>query len=357
MSAHQLPRWSWVFPLLACVLLGIAFSGVNSTWFLVAVAVCLGGAVFAAVHHAEVIAHRIGEPFGTLVLALAVTIIEVALILSMMLSGGEDKLALARDTVFSAIMIICNGIVGLCLLLGGLRHGEQEYQQQGVSAAMAVLTSMAVLTLVLPNYGLSEAGHMLSSKQLAFTGVVSLVLYGAFVFVQTVRHRDYFLDEASNESAHATTDNKVAIWSAGLLLVSLVAVVGLAKVLSPSIENMVSVMGAPQAVVGIIIAAMVLLPEALAATRAARANRLQTSLNLALGSGLASIGLTIPAVALIFVITGQPLVLGLEMKETVLLGLTLLVGSMSLATGKTTILQGVVHLVLFATFLFFAVSP
>ncbi|GAB3247197.1 ionic transporter y4hA [Chitinimonas naiadis] len=326
--------------------------------FIALVAVILAGTVFAAVHHAEVVAHRVGEPFGTLVLALAVTVIEVALIISMMLSGGAEKEALARDTVYAAVMLICNGIVGLCLLVGGLRHREQGFQLQGASAAMAVLTTMVILTLVLPNYAEALPGPSLSSRQLAFTGIVSLVLYGAFVFVQTVRHRDYFLPPGGDESEHAPPpSNKVAWISAGLLLVCLVAVVGLAKVLSPTIESVVAAAGAPQAVVGIVIAALVLLPESLAAVRAARADRLQTSLNLALGSGLASIGLTIPAVALIFVLTGRPLVLGVAPKDMVLLALTLLIGSITLATGRTTMLQGVIHLVLFATFLFFAIFP
>ncbi|BCL74938.1 ionic antiporter [Jeongeupia sp. HS-3] len=327
--------------------------------FLLIVGIALAGTVFAAVHHAEVVAHKVGEPFGTLVLALAVTVIEVALIVSMMLPGGEEKAALARDTVFAAIMIVCNGIVGICLLLGGLRHREQDFQLRGASTAMTVLASLAVLTLILPSYAQAIPGPYLSSTQLAFTGIVSLLLYGTFVFVQTVRHRDYFLaDGTGNEDAHAEAPSARVAWiSGGMLLVCLVAVVGLAKLLSPAVELAVAGIGAPAAVVGIIIAALVLLPEGVAAARAARADRLQTSLNLALGSALATIGLTIPVVSFVYVATGQSLLLGLEMKETVLLALTLLVGSMSLATGRTTVLQGIVHLVIFASFLFFAIVP
>lgn len=350
--------WTLITPLLAWAAIGAAPFAAGNSLFLTLLSVILATTVFAAVHHAEVVAHRVGEPFGTLVLALAVTVIEVALIVSIMLNGGSAKLALARDTIFSAIMISCNGIVGICLLLGGLRHREQNFQLHGAKVTMTVLAAVSVLAMVLPNYGNSSPGPLLSSTQLAFTGIVSLALYIAFVFVQTVRHRDYFLAETQDENQHAPPPSRrVAGISALLLLACLVAVVSLAKLLSPAIEAAVARAGAPEAVVGIIIATLVLLPEGLAAARAARADRVQTSLNLALGSSLASIGLTIPAVALLFVLQGHPLILGLGAKETIFLMLTLFVGSMSLATGRTTILQGIVHLVIFISFVFFAVSP
>jgi Ca2+:H+ antiporter len=351
--------WPWVAPILAWVALITALVTHLGGVFLVVVALLLGAAVFAAVHHAEVVAHRVGEPFGTLVLAVAVTVIEVALIVSVMLSGGEAKAALARDTVFSAIMICCNGILGLCLLLGGIRHREQAFQLEGASVALAVLGALAILSLVLPNFTTSAPGPFWSPPQLAFSGVAALVLYGSFVFVQTVRHRDYFLPVGvESEEAHAEppTDRQALI-SLGLLLVSLVAVVGLAKVLSPSIESAVASADAPDAVVGIIIAALVLLPEGMAATKAAGLNRLQTSLNLTLGSALASIGLTIPVLAGIFIVSGKPLVLGLDPKETVLLVLTLFLGTITLGTGKSNLIKGVVHLVVFAAFLFLSVVP
>ena len=315
--------------------------------------------VFVAVYHAEVVAHRIGEPFGTLVLAVAVTVIEVALIVSVMVGAAADKSGLARDTVFAAVMIACNGIVGLCLLSGGMRHHEQGFQVQGASAALAVLAALTTLTLILPNFTTSVPGPVFNMPQLAFAGVVSLLLYGLFVFVQTVRHRDYFLPvENGSEETHAPPPSgRTALVSAGLLLTALIAVVGLAKALTPTLEIGVAWLGAPKAVVGIVIAALVLLPEGLAAFRAARANRLQTSLNLALGSALASIGLTIPAVAVVSIVLHQPLELGLDVKEEVLLALTLLVGVVTLGTGRTTVLQGIVHLVIFATFLFLAAVP
>ncbi|WP_291734156.1 ionic transporter y4hA [Bradyrhizobium sp.] len=343
----------------AAVTFGVASAGLAAGAAVAAVAVVLIATVFAAVHHAEVVAHRVGEPFGTLVLAVAVTVIEVALIVSLMLESPAATASLARDTAFAAVMIVCNGIVGLSLLAGGVRHFEQDFQFRGALAALAVLAALTVLVLILPNYTTSTAGPTLSPAQLIFAGIVSLLLYGAFVFVQTVRHRDYFLPEqAEDEDAHALPPTRRASWTSfGLLVVSLAAVVGLAKALSPTLERIVEDAGAPRAVVGIVIAGLVLMPEGLAALRAARANRLQTSMNLALGSALASIGLTVPVVAAVSLWLGQPLALGLSAKDSVLLMLTLLLAVITLGTGRTTILQGIVHLVIFAAFLFLAVVP
>jgi len=351
-----MPWWAWFWPALSCAVLAAAFAlGLGSLVAALA-AVALIATVFAAVWHAEVVAHRVGEPFGTLVLAVAVTVIEVALIVSVMLGGGAEKAALARDTVFAAVMLVCNGVVGACLLAGGMRHGRQGFQVQGASAALAVLAALTVLTLVLPNYTVSTPGPVFTRAQLGFVGVVSLLLYGAFVFEQTVRSPGDFLpDEAEDHGPRPSRG--LALGSAGLLAVSLVAVVGLAKALSPSMEAGLAWAGAPKAVIGVVIAALVLLPEALAAVRAARDNRLQTSLNLALGSALASIGLTIPAVAAVSITLGTPLTLGLDPKETVLLALTVLVGVVTLGTGRTTVLQGMVHLVILAVFLFLSVVP
>jgi Ca2+:H+ antiporter len=323
-----------------------------------AAAAALIAAVFVAVYHAEVVAHRTGEPFGTLVLAVAVTVIEVSLIVSVMVAAPGEKAGLARDTIFAAVMIVCNGIIGLCLLWGGARHHEQGFHVHGASAALAVLAALTTLTLVLPNVATSVPGPWFSTSQLAFAGTVSLVLYGAFVFVQTVRHRDYFLPVERDDEAYAPPpSNTTAVVSGGLLLAALVAVVGLAKSLTPTLEIGIDRLDLPKAVVGIVIAALVLLPEGLAALRAARANRLQTSLNLALGSALASIGLTIPVVAVVSIVLHQPLELGLGEKDLILLALTLFVGVITLGTGRTTVLQGVVHLVIFAAFLFFGVVP
>ena len=359
MAAARTPWWAWAWPIAAWAILLLTFFVAAGGLIAAAAGAALIATVFAAVYHAEVVAHRTGEPFGTLVLAFAVTVIEVALIVSVMVAAPAEKAGLARDTVFAAVMIVCNGIVGLCLLWGGARHHEQGFQLHGASAALAVLAALTILTLILPNVATSAPGPLFSTSQLVFAGIVSLVLYGSFVFVQTVRHRDYFLPvEYGDEEAHAPPpSNTTTAVSAGLLLAALVAVVGLAKTLTPTVEIAVARLNVPKAVVGIVIAALVLLPEALAALRAARANRLQTSLNLALGSALASIGLTIPAVAVVSIVLRQPLELGLGEKDQVLLALTLLVGIITLGTGRTTVLQGIVHLVIFAVFLFFAVVP
>lgn len=358
--SHYLPFWTWLSPLAGWLLLAASLTLVHPL-FLVALAAGLIACVLGAVHHAEVVAHRVGEPFGTLVLALAVTVIEVALIVSMMLASGEAAAALARDTIFAAVMIILNGMVGLCLLVGGTRHGEQVFGLYGVNAALATLATMAVTTLVLPNTTTTIAGPIYSASQLALIAVTSLVLYGAFVLIQTVRHREYFLPPgpaAGDAEMHALRPSTgVAALGGVLLLACLIAVVLLAKKLSPTIEAAVAAAGAPKAVVGIIIAGIVLLPESLAALQAARSNRLQTSLNLALGSALASIGLTIPTVAVVALATDWTLVLGLDLKGMTLLVLSLIVATLSLGTGRTTVLQGAVHLVIFAIYLFTTIVP
>lgn len=312
-------------------------------------------------HHAEVVAHRVGEPLGTVLLALAVTVIEVGLIVSLMLSGGEATAALARDTVFASIMIILNGMVGLCLLVGALRHGEQSFSLYGVNATLATLATIAIITLVLPNATTSIPGPSYSISQLTFVAAAAIVLYGAFVAVQTVRKRDYFLppaDLAEHAADGAMPPSTVtARLGAILLIVCLAAVILLAKTLASAIETAVDSVRAPRAIVGVVIAMIVLLPESIAALNAARRNRPQTSLNLALGSAMASIGLTIPAVAAVSIATGWPLILGLDTKGSLLLGLSLLVATLSLGTGKTIGLQGIVHLVLFATYLFTTIVP
>jgi Ca2+:H+ antiporter len=251
-------------------------------------------------------------------------------------------------------------VVGLCLLLGGLRHREQSFRVEGAHAGLSALVALAGLTLVLPTFTTSTSSGTYSTSQLMFAGAASLALWLAFVFVQTVRHRDYFLprEDPSNHEVHAEPPSAGQTWaSLGLLVVSLVSVIGLAKVLSPTIEQVVDQAGAPKAVIGVVIALLVLLPETVAAIRAALANRLQTSLNLAFGSALASIGLSIPAVALVSVWLGLPLQLGIEGKDLVLLMLTFAVAIMTVADGRTTVMQGAVHLVLFASFLFLTLVP
>jgi Ca2+:H+ antiporter len=352
-----LPIWTLIAPGLGlvAVLVGLAKMGTLGT---AAAVIVLIGSVLAAVHHAEVIAHKVGEPFGTLVLAIAVTVIEVSLIVSLMLSNAGDATTLARDTVFAAIMIILNFIIGICLLAGAVRHFEQRFTLKGMSAALGVLAAMTVLSLILPNYTSSTAGPTYAPSQLMFVAVVSLILYGTFVLVQTVRHRDYFLPANDDKDSHAAPPSARATGIAfAALLVALVSVVLLAKTLSPTIEAAVVGAGLPLTVVGVVIAALVLAPESLAAYKSARRNRLQTSLNLALGSALATIGLTIPSVAIVSLVLDLPLALGIDAKSMTLLALSLFVATLSLGTGRTTVLQGVVHLVIFAAYLFTTVVP
>lgn len=354
-----LPLWTIIAPVFAW----LAYAGIALDWggfYILTLAVALIGGVLAAVYHAEVVAHRVGEPFGTLVLAIAVTFLEVSLIVSLMLAGGPETTALARDTVFAAVMIILTGIVGICLLSGGARFKEQVFGVQGVSAALVTLMAILTLTLILPNYTTSIAGPVYNYLQQAFIAVVSLILYGTFVLVQTVRHRDFFLppEAADDEEVHAAPPtNKVAAISFVFLIACLGAVVLLAKALAPTIEAGVVRLGAPNSLVGVIIAGVVLLPEGLAAWRAAKNNRLQTSLNLALGSALASIGLTIPAVAVLSAFTGLTITLGIDVKSTVLLFLSLFTIIISLSTGRSNILQGAVLLVIFAVYLFTTIVP
>ncbi|MFT3791784.1 MAG: ionic transporter y4hA [Rudaea sp.] len=354
------PPWTLAVPPLGIAVLALAWAAPGLPGIVALLVLGLVGSVIASVHHAEVIAHRVGEPFGTLVLALAVTIIEVALIVSMMLSGGEATSGLARDTVFAAVMIILNGLIGASLLIGGGRHHVQEFKLEGINAALGTLTVIVVFTLILPNFSLSAPGPAYTRSQLLFVAIATLVLFAAFTVFQTIRHRDYFLpaDAEHDDDEHARQpSNRETAASLGLLLIALVAVVLSAKGISPTIEAALHAAGAPAATVGILIAAIVLLPESVAAIRAAHANRLQTSLNLAIGSAIASIGLTVPTVAVLSLIMGWPLALGVDAKSTVLLLLSLFVASISLRTGRTTVLPGMVHLVMFAAYLFLSFVP
>jgi Ca2+:H+ antiporter len=359
----SLPLWSIASPVGAWILLAGAYLGsaesIGGIYTVLLVAGLFAG-VLAAVFHAEIVAHRLGEPYGTLLLAVAVTTIEVALIVSLMIAGGEATTGLARDTVFAAVMIILNGMVGICLLAGGSLHREQTFGLNGVSAALATLIAISGLTLVLPNYTTTVAGPVYSSSQLGFIAIVSIVLYGTFVLIQAVRHRDYFLPEVavSDEEVHAEPPSAKMAWvSVGLLIACLGSVVLLAKSLAPTVELAVAAVGAPNSRVLHKIAKVFFVTVGIAAFQAARANRLQTSLNLALGSALASIGLTIPAVAIVSLMTGWTLSLGIDLKSTVLLVLSILVASVSLGTGRTTVMQGTVHLVIFAVYLFTTIVP
>ncbi len=353
-------------PVAALLVLAAAWGREPARLLLLVVAAVLAAAVLAAVHHAEVVAHRVGEPFGSLVLAVAVTVIEVGLLVTLMLAGGPQTASLARDTVFAAVMITCNGILGLSLLTGAVQHRLVSFNAEGSGAGLATVATLATVCLVLPTFTTARPGPEYSPVQLTFAAVASLALYAAFVSTQTFRHRDFFLpvtadgtvvDDADGDDHADPPSTRTAVASLALLVVSLVAVVGLAKVLSPAIEDTVQGLGLPRTFVGVVIALLVLLPETLAAVRAARRNRMQVSINLALGSAMASIGLTIPVIAVFSVWLDGPLLLGLGATQNVLLALTVVVATLTIVPGRATRLQGVVHLVLLAAFLVLAANP
>jgi Ca2+:H+ antiporter len=365
MSAHgPMPRSAWIFPALAILLfaaataLGFTFTpSAAGLVFAAVLLVILFGTVFAAVHHAEVIAERIGEPYGTLLLTLAVTVIEVALIATIML-GEKPVPALARDTVFAVVMIVCNGLVGICILAGGLRYREQDFQVTGSNVYLSVLIVLATITLILPNYTLTTPGPLYSAAQLTFVSIVTIILYGVFLYTQTIRHRDYFINEGDGAGdAGAHTSNRTLMLSMALLLLSLLAVVLLAKKFSLVVDAGAAAIGAPPAFAGILVALLILLPESVAAIAAARKNDLQKSINLALGSSLATIGLTIPAVAVAAYALDKTLILGLDQREVVLLVMTFFISMLTFGTGRTNILFGLVHLVVFAIFVFMVFVP
>lgn len=349
-----------IIPIVAVTVMLIGWVSSPTVPVLLALGGVLVAAVFSAVHHAEVVAARVGEPFGSLVLAVAVTIVEVGMILTLMLESPASTQTLARDTVFAALMLICNGIVGFSLLAKSLRKREAVFTPEGVSGALAVIAVLATLTLVFPSLTSSAPGQAFTSFQLIFVGIVSLVLYLVFVFVQTVRHRDYFLPpgQADVEDAHASRPTRnVAVWSLVLLVLSLAGVVGLAKLTSPLMKAAIEGVGLPSALVAVSIAVIVLLPESIAAMRAAFLGRSQTSLNLAYGSALASIGLTIPTIAVFSIVSGTPVILGLVPSEISLLALTLIVSILTVLPGKATILQAAVHICILGGFLAFIIAP
>jgi Ca2+:H+ antiporter len=311
--------------------------------------------VMTAVFHAEDLAHALGEPAGTLVLTIAVTVIEVALILPVAFGSHGDP-ALARDTVFAVVMIVCNGLVGLCILTGGIRHREQDFQVTGASAYLAVLSALSVLTLILPNYTTSTPGPAFAPSQLLLVAVETLLLYGVFLYIQTIRHTEYFvLPEAQPQPSAA--QGRFPVKQLLLLLATLLAAVLLAKTFAGLLKAELAAAGAPGALAGFVVALLVLLPESIAALRASYANQIQRSINLALGSSLATIGLTVPAVAALSLYLGRDLILGLGNQSAVLLLLTLLLSTLTFGTGRTNILYGFVHLIVFATYILLIFSP
>jgi Ca2+:H+ antiporter len=360
-AARSLAQWRLAVPIAAIAALALTWGRSPGNAVLALVAVLLAGAVLAAVHHAEVVAHRVGEPLGSLVLALSVTVIEVGLIVTLMATGGRETDSLARDTVFAAVMISCNGIIGLSLLVATLRRRVAFFNAEGSATALASVITLATLCLVVPTFTTSASGPRFSSTQLVFAGVAALALYFLFVFVQNVRHRDFFVpvdeDELDEDEHVVPPSNRHTLVSLVVLVLALVAVVGLAKVEAPAIEDAVDYLGAPQSAVGVVIALLVLLPETLAAVRNAQRGRVQTSFNLGFGSAIASIGLTIPAVAVASIWLDGSLILGLTSTQIVLLALTAVVGALTVLPGRATLQESGVHLVIFGAFLLLAANP
>lgn len=353
-------QWTVIFPILAWLLF---FSGLihDSGLFQIVASGLLILSVMSAVHHSEIIAERVGEPYGTIILAISITVIEVSIIISLMVTEGPEAASLARDTVYSATMLILNGIVGLCLLIGGLKHYEQNFSKPSVTIALVSLVSIVVFTLVFPTFTQSVAGSYYSFPQLVFASIACLVIYGTFLFAQTKRYRQYFLtigdDEDEEQVEPLPISNRVFFTSLLFLIVCLGIVVLLAKTLSPTIESIITGYHLPKTLVGVIIAAIILLPEGIAAIIAAKKNRLQTSLNLSLGSALASIGLTIPSVAIVCIMYDMRIILGLDIKSIILLGLSVFTVMLSLSSGKTNIVYGVVLLVNLFAFIFLMIYP
>lgn len=356
MKLKELLHYTYVFPVLAVIYYFTGLMGTGVVYDAIA-GIFLTASVLSAVHHAEVVAHKVGEPYGTIILALCITIIEVALIISLMIAGGDQAMTLARDTVFSAVMIILNGILGICILVGGVKYHEQFFARTSATTYLVSIVSILVITLVLPNFTSSVNGPFYNTAQLIFVSIACLVIYGVFLMVQTVRHRSYFVVVDDHPDAHYVPNKTQTTFSFFFLMICLIIVVMMAKGLSGTIEDMVRSIGAPKSLVGVIIAAVILLPEGLAAIRAARNNQIQSSLNLALGSALASIGLSIPAVSVACIMYDIPLVLGLDKKDIILLSLSVFIVMLSLSRGKTNVLYGTVLLVNLAAYIFTVIVP
>ena len=313
----------------------------------------------SVVRHADCLAVKCGEPYGTLILTLAISI-EVMMISTAMLHGANNP-TLARDMMFAVVMIALNGLVGLSLLLGGLRHREQSYNLKGTNAYLNTIMVLAVLGLVFPNFTISPPGSHLSQVQEIFLSICSFGLYGIFLVIQTMRHSQYFIESetttAATHQAHETVEMQSALYHSVLLFLYLIAVILLAEKFAIPLDESIERFGMPQAFAGAIVAALVLAPEALSAIQAAVNNHLQRSVNILHGSVLASIGLTIPAVLTIGLVTHRQVSLGLEGGNLPLLLLTLGVSIVSFASGKTSVLQGCIHLLLFAVFLLLIFCP
>lgn len=354
----KLYEWTTSLPIITCLLY---FSGLldNNIFFQIFAGILLLFCVMSAVHHSEIVAHRVGEPYGTIILAVSITIIEVAIIISLMMTGRNEYASFARDTVYAAVMLILNGIIGLSLFIGGRKHHTQTFSPHSVKIALVALVSIITFTLILPTFTSSIVGPYYTERQLLFEIIACLVIYIAFISAQTIRHREYFITESTSnaENTHNNILNLTFIISLTFLLICLVIVVLLAKSLSTPIESLLTSYGLPRSLVGIIIAAVILLPEGIAAVSSAKQNKLQNSLNLALGSALASIGLTIPSVSFVSYLFDLPLVLGLEIMPIILLVISVFTVMLSLIGGKSNFVYGVVLLVNLFAYVFLTINP
>ncbi|WP_333677540.1 calcium:proton antiporter [Dyella sp.] len=319
---------------------------------------------FGVVHEAEELAHMLGEPLGTLVLTLSIVIIEVVLISAVML-GSSGSSTLARDTMYAVLMIVLNGVVGLSLLLGGFRHYEQTYNLKGASAYLSVIIPLTIIALVLPNFTTSTPDGSLARPQSLAFSLLTIALYGVFLWLQTGRHRGYFVtadkpidtEHDTQRPAATTTDTKSLSLHFGLLLLNILPIIILSKSLAKILDYGIDVAGAPKALGGIIIAILVFAPEGISALIAARADRLTRAINLCLGSVASTLGLTVPAVLAISLYTGQSVLLGVPPSSIVMLMATLILSAMTFSNARTTMLEGAVHLSLFAVFVVLVFSP
>lgn len=320
-------------------------------------------AAFGVVHEAEEVAERLGEPFGTLVLTLSIVVIEVALIAAVML-GSKGVPTLGRDTMFAVLMIVLNGVVGLGLLMGGLRHHQQSYNLQGASAYLAVIIPMTVIALVLPNFTTSASGGMLSTLQAIFFSMFTVGLYGIFLWLQTGRHQGFFLpvgsspaDETARPLPHHLPASGTTATHILLLFANILPIIILSKSLAKLIDHGIAVLGAPAALGGIVIAMIVFTPEGISALKAVRINQLTRAINLCLGAATSTLGLTVPAILVIGLLTGQPVILGVSPANMILLAVTLVLSTLTFSGTRTTMLEGAVHLSLFFVFLVLVFSP
>jgi Ca2+:H+ antiporter len=359
----NLKSFYFLLPIAALLVLSLSWGRSLAIPILLGLGLVLVASVFVAVSHAEVIALKVGEPYGSLILAAAVTIIEVGMIVVLIIDNPDGTKNLARDTVFAVVMITTGAIIGGSILIKSLKLKFATFNPEGAVPALAALASLSVLSLVLPAFTTSTPDATFNATQLSFAAVTSLVIYLTFVAMQTVRDRDFFLpppraNMPSGKNDHVKPPSSdQALYSVAGLMGSLIAVVGLAKVTSPLIQGTVNFFGLPQIVVAFSIAVVVLLPESISALKAAAYGRTQTSINLALGSALASIGLTIPTIAIISLVFGYQVNLGLGPTEIVLLFLTLFVSALTLIPGKASLLQGAVHLSIFGAFVLVVFMP